>query len=225
MSFPPVYLIADPSLYPQDQGSKGTVPETFFQVIETAISAGVRFIQYRDKSGERGRIFETAKKIRKITRHRDVCFIVNDEIDIALAVEAEGVHLGQEDFPISMARKLLKKGAIVGLSTHTLSQAIEAESAGADYIGFGPIFATQTKTAENLPVGIQAITGIREKVTIPIYAIGGIQLSQVQHILAAGAAGVALASALVNASKETLQEWLKYLSLSSSSESNTLIPE
>jgi len=143
-----------------------------------------------------------------MTRRGDVAFIVNDEIDIALALKAEGVHLGQDDFPIAMARSLLGKDAVIGQSTHTLDQALRAVSEGANYIGFGPIFETQTKISGNPPVGIEAIAQIRKQVGLPIYAIGGIKLSQAQAILAAGATGVAVASALAGASKETIQEWI-----------------
>ncbi len=211
MTYPPLYWIADPALYEAGDDISDQGGTRFLQAVETAVEAGICFIQYRDKSSQRGLIYKRALRLREICTRGKVTFIVNDEIDIALAVEADGVHLGQDDFPIEMARSVLKSGIMVGISTHNLAQALEAQSSGADYIGYGPIFKTQTKISETAPLGMAAIAEIREKVSIPIYAIGGIQWPQAQDVLAAGATGVALASALAGASKETLQEWIKTL--------------
>ncbi len=205
MVFPALYLIADPSLYDcgEDDHSK-----SFFQAIEAAIDGGVRLIQYRDKSGLRGQIYENAERLRELTRRSNVKLIINDEVDIAMAVGADGVHLGQDDFPVAEARALLGEQAIIGLSTHNLMEALAAEKEALDYIGFGPIFATATKQSECLPIGIEAIRALCKKVALPVYAIGGIKQSHVQSILSAGATGVAVASALAGASKEKIQYWV-----------------
>jgi len=204
MDFPPLYLIADPSLYHCREDD----PESFFRAIETAIDGGIRLIQYRDKSGQRGQIYEYAERLRALSRRSNVSLIINDEVDIAMAVKADGVHLGQDDFPVAEARALLGEQAIIGLSTHNLNEALDAEKEAVDYIGFGPIFSTETKQSERLPLGIEAIRALCAKVTLPVYAIGGIQESDVQSILSAGAAGVAVASALAGASKTKIRHWI-----------------
>ncbi len=203
MDFPALYLIADPCLYDCSGDDSGS----FFQTIQAAIDGGVRLIQYRDKSGLRGQIYERAERLRLLTRQSNVKLIINDEVDIAMAVEADGVHLGQDDFPVSAARALLGDQAIIGLSTHSLEEALEAEKKAVDYIGFGPIFATETKLSERLPFGIESLGVLCKKVVLPVYAIGGIQESHVHSILSNGAAGVAVASALAGASKAQIRQW------------------
>lgn len=204
MIFPALYLIADPALYRRDGKP---CSESFFQAIAVAIDGGIQLIQYRDKSGERGRIYEYAERLRELTAQSKVKLIINDELDIAMAVGADGVHLGQDDFPVAPARALLGEQAIIGLSTHNISEALAAKKEPVDYIGFGPIFSTETLQSDRLPLGIEAISKLCKKVNLPVYAIGGIQQSHVQAILNAGATGVAVASALVGASKLDLQNW------------------
>ncbi len=204
MIFPALYLIADPALY---RRNGAPCSESFFQAIAVAIDGGIQLIQYRDKSGERGRIYEYAERLRELTAQSKVKLIINDELDIAMAVGADGVHLGQDDFPVAPARALLGEQAIIGLSTHSLSEALAAKKEPVDYIGFGPIFSTETLQSDRLPLGIEAISELCKKVHLPVYAIGGIQQSHVQAILNAGATGVAVASALVGASKLDLQNW------------------
>ena len=127
-------------------------------------------------------------------------FIVNDRVDVAKAVGADGVHLGQEDLPLADARKILGPNKLIGISTHTLAQAIEAEADGADYIGFGPIFQTATKANPDSVVGVAGLREIRAKVRIPVVAIGGINARNVSEIVAAGAACCAVVSAVLSAS-------------------------
>ena len=123
-------------------------------------------------------------------------FIVNDYVDIAFAVNANGVHLGQEDMPVKEARQIMGKRKLIGISTHTLNQAINAQEAGADYIGFGPMFHTETKDAGH-PRGIKALRGIKKHIDIPIVAIGGITWENVNEVLNAGANTVAVASGIL----------------------------
>lgn len=205
MDFPSLYLIADPSLYDCRESDS----ESFFSAIETAIDGGVQLIQYRDKSGLRGQIYERAERLRELTRRSNVKLIINDEVDVAMSIGADGVHLGQDDFPVMAARALMGQQAIIGLSTHSLGEAIAAEKESVDYIGFGPIFSTKTKQSGHLPLGIESIQALCARVTLPVYAIGGIQKSHAQSILKAGAAGVAVASALVGASKVQFREWTR----------------
>lgn len=183
----------------------------FFRSIREAIEGGTRLIQYRDKGRPRGEMYEIARRLREMTCTRDVTLIINDELDLAMAVEADGVHLGQDDFPVQMARKLLGENTIIGLSTHNLEQAMDAERERIDYIGLGPIFETKTKLSKNPALGIEAIASVSAKVSLPIYAIGGIQRSHILKILSAGADGVAVSSALAGADKKTIRNWLDLL--------------
>jgi len=166
------------------------------QIIRSAIDAGISTIQLREKNLPKREIYNTAICIRNITLKHDIVFIINDYVDIALAVNADGVHLGQEDIPVEEARRIMGKGKLIGISTHSQSQAIKARNAGADYIGFGPIFHSTTKDAGN-PRGILALRKVREIVDIPIVAIGGITWENVNRVLNAGADAVAVASGIL----------------------------
>jgi thiamine-phosphate pyrophosphorylase len=160
-----------------------------------ALQAGIGWIQYRDKESSRRLIYEEAVKLRKITRDFNAVLIVNDHADIAYAVDADGVHLGQDDLPLHKARKIMKQ-KIMGISTHSMEQAREAEKGGADYIGFGPVFLTETKDA-GTPKGLDMLREIRREITIPVVAIGGITSVNVLSVFEAGADAVAVATALL----------------------------
>ncbi len=163
-----------------------------------ALSAGVTFFQYRSKTGDRKSVYETSLRLASLARDAGAMFIVNDHADIAQAVDADGVHLGQDDLPIEQARKVLGPGKVIGISTHSLAQAREAEQQGADYIGFGPIFPTATKDAGVIQ-GLETLRIIRRSIGIPIIAIGGITHTTVTEVVRAGADGVAVISALLSA--------------------------
>ena len=164
----------------------------------SALEAGVRFFQYRNKSGTRRAIYETCRRLSVLLKQSNATFIVNDHPDIALAVDADGVHLGQDDLPADEARRLLGGGRIIGVSTHNREQARAAQFAGADYIGFGPLFATRTKDAGETQ-GIVNLQQIRNEVTVPLIAIGGINTDNVGEAISAGADGVAVISAVLSA--------------------------
>lgn len=159
-----------------------------------ALDAGARWIQYREKEQSRKEVYCEAVKLRGLTRKAGALFVVNDHADIALAVDADGLHLGQDDLPLKEARKILGK-RVIGISTHSLPEAILAEEEGADYIGFGPVFRTFTKDAGE-PKGVELLHEIRRHVRIPVVAIGGISLENLSSVLDAGADGVAVASAV-----------------------------
>ncbi len=163
-----------------------------------AITAGVKFFQYRNKSGSRRTIYQISLQLASIARNAGALFIVNDHADIAAAVDAGGVHLGQDDLPLEYARKLLGEEKLIGISTHTLEQAIAAGAAGADYIGFGPIFETATKDAGRAQ-GVASIRALKESVSIPLIAIGGITHAKARDVISAGADGVAIISAILSA--------------------------
>jgi len=165
-----------------------------YDMINLVLRAGVKCIQYREKDLPRREIYGNAVKCRELTRLFDATLIINDHADIALAVDADGVHLGQDDLPLKEARKIMGD-KIVGISTHNLDQAKEAERGGADYIGFGPVFHTTTKDA-GTPKGADNIRAVKEHVSIPVVAIGGISLDNISTVIDAGADAIALATAI-----------------------------
>ncbi len=163
-----------------------------------AISAGVRFFQYRSKRGSRRAIWETSRRLAPLAREAGALFVVNDHADIAAAVDADGVHLGQDDLPIAYARKLVGREKIIGISTHSSEEACAAEAAGADYVGFGPIFRTTTKDAGR-EQGVDGLRIIKKTVVIPVIAIGGITRERIRHVMDVGADGAAVISAILSA--------------------------
>jgi thiamine-phosphate pyrophosphorylase len=173
-----------------------------------ALAAGARFFQYRSKAGTRRAIYETALLLALTARPAHALFLVNDHADIAAAVGADGVHLGQEDLQIRQARKILGPGKMIGISTHNALQAAEAERSGADYIGFGPLFPTATKNAGEAQ-GLRKLAHIKQSVSIPVIAIGGINHANVLDVVRAGADGVAVISAALAA--PDLQQAVKEL--------------
>ncbi|MEF9425867.1 MAG: thiamine phosphate synthase [Candidatus Mariimomonas ferrooxydans] len=167
------------------------------EIARQAISAGVRTIQLREKNMSRKALYLEAASLRSLTSGHRATLIINDYVDIGLAVNADGVHLGQDDMPIKEARKMLGKNKIIGISTHSLKQALSAQKAGADYIGFGPIFSTATKNA-GVPKGINSLTEIRRHITIPVIAVGGITIKKTPAVLKAGADAIAVASGILS---------------------------
>ncbi|MDI9645770.1 MAG: thiamine phosphate synthase [Archaeoglobales archaeon] len=163
------------------------------ELAEKVLKAGVRAIQLREKSMSSKEIYEVAKKIRKLTLDYDALFIVNDRLDIALASDADGVHLGQEDLPFDAARDIF--GGILGVSVHSVEEAMKAERY-ADYLGVGPVFATKSKEDAKEPLGIEKFKNIVSSTKVPVIAIGGINHSNVKEVLRAGAFGVAVISAI-----------------------------
>ncbi len=168
-------------------------------VMREAMEGGADFIQLRDKKSTKKQILEKAKALRQLTKQYGVPFIVNDHVDIALAVDADGVHLGQDDLPLQEARKIVGD-KIIGISTHSIEQAYEAERGGADYIGVGPIFPTKTKEDVVEPVTLSYLREVVEKISIPFVPIGGIKLHNVDEVLDAGAKNVCVVSEVVGSS-------------------------
>ncbi|MBI2358471.1 MAG: thiamine phosphate synthase [Deltaproteobacteria bacterium] len=168
-------------------------------VLEALLAGGAGVIQLRAKELSAKEFVEVATKGHILTRAAGGQFIVNDRVDVALAANADGVHLGQEDLPLSVARKLVGKEKLIGISTHELEQAIEAEQGGADYIGFGPIFGTATKETGYAPRGVDMLRAVCRAVSIPVVAIGGISEANVAQVWRAGAAAAAMISDLMRA--------------------------
>ena len=180
--------------------SKASRGRSHLQVAEAAIAGGADVLQLRDKEASSGRLYRDALLLRKITRDAKVPFIVNDRLDIALAVDADGVHLGQADLPASVARGMMGPGKILGVSVDTAEEALRAEKDGADYLGVGPVFeARGTKPDAGEPVGVDRIARIRRHCSLPIVAIGGINAENALKVREAGADAAAVISAIVSA--------------------------
>jgi thiamine-phosphate pyrophosphorylase len=160
-----------------------------------AVAAGVRVIQYRDKEAEAAAVRAEARELRRLCRQ--CLFLINDYVEVALDVEADGVHLGQEDMPLPKARRLLGPGKIIGVTVNTVEQALTAARQGADYLGVSPIFATRTKPDAGEPAGLDLLREIRRRVRLPLVAIGGITLENAPAVIAAGADGLCAISAVV----------------------------
>ncbi len=179
------------------------------RTVRRAIAAGIRMIQLREKQMSGKDIYREALSIRSLTLKNKTTFIINDYVDIAMAVNADGVHLGQDDMPVEEARRILGVKKLIGVSTHSLKQALAAQDAGADYIGFGPVSYTATKDAGR-PRGLNALRKIKSRVKIPVVAIGGITPGNAGDVLASGADAVAVISGILRGDIRKNTE--KYLS-------------
>ena len=205
-----LYLVTDRNCLQQ---------QTLEQAVEQAILGGVTLVQLREKAIASKDFYERALRIKAICHHYNVPLLINDRVDIALAVEADGVHIGQSDLPCGVVRQILGKDKIIGVSARTAQQAIQAQADGADYLGVGAMFATSTKQ-DAQTVTIASLTQIRQSVTLPIVAIGGINhttLPALQQALQAADTsidGVAVVSAIlgqkdVKLASEQLKEMIK----------------
>ena len=186
MKAPRLYVILDRSV----AGGRDLDP-----ILAAVLAGGAEMIQLREKTWPSGTLFPMAQRLRARCRAAGVPFIVNDRVDLALAVDADGVHLGQDDLPPAAARPLLKPGMILGLSTHSVEQAKTAQAAGADYVAVGSMFPTATKPEFQL-VGPALAREVRPVVHVPLIGIGGITPDNVGDVIAAGADGVAVISAV-----------------------------
>ncbi len=169
-------------------------------VVGEMIASGVKIIQFREKEMEMGEKYRQCLKIRELTRKAGVFFIVNDHVDLAMLVAADGIHIGQEDLPVEAVRQLVGDAMVVGLSTHSPAQAEDAVKQGADYIGVGPIFQTDTKKDVCDPVGFSYLDHIvSRKLPIPFVAIGGIKAHNVKEVVTHGASCIAMVTEIVGA--------------------------
>lgn len=168
-------------------------------VVKEMVDNGVKIIQYRDKEKKKLEKYKECLVIRELTAKNDVTFIVNDDVDLALAVSADGVHVGQDDLPCRTVKEIAGDKLIVGVSTHSPDQAKKAVSDGADYIGVGPIFPTKTKKDVCPAVGLEYLDYVVKNIKIPFVAIGGIKLHNINEVLAHGAKCVAMVTEIVSA--------------------------
>ena len=187
-------------------------------VLELAAGCGIRLFQYRNKTRSPRDVFAKARELREVAARSGALFIVNDRCDVALAVEADGVHLGQEDLPLDLARKVMGPRKIIGISTHRPEEVTQATRGGADYIGYGPLFPTTTKETHVAPVGLAGLREIRALTPLPVFVIGGITVDSVEEVLASGANGVAVASAVFDASsiEQTMRDFVSHFPAPSS---------
>ena len=205
LKFPRLYAIIDPA----QSGGRAPV-----DAVADLLAAGVRLVQLRDKRSSSGEFYKSAKRVAECVHKVGGVFIVNDRADVVRAVDADGVHVGQDDLPVEAARALLGPGKLVGCSTHNLDQVREAEHSLADYVAFGPIFATGSKENPDPVVGLEGLREARKATRKPLVAIGGITLENAAVVIAAGADSVALIRGLVGAGdiRKTAEAFLLQLS-------------
>lgn len=172
--------------------------DDFLDAIASALEGGVNILQLREKNMPANKILELGKKVKQLCLQYNKKFIINDRIDIAALLEADGVHLGQDDLDVKSAREILGGKCIIGVSTHAPEQALKAVADGADYIGVGPVFATPTK-AGRIPVGLEYVKWASENIDTPAFAIGGIDLENCEQVFEAGLKRIAVVRAIINA--------------------------
>ena len=169
------------------------------EVVAAAVSGGVTCVQLREKHCSTREFLEEARRVRELLVGTGVPLIINDRLDVALAVAADGVHLGQNDLPVADARRLVGERLVIGVSAESVADAIRAEAEGADYIGVSPVFTTPTKMDTAPPLGLEGLREIRRAVRLPLVAIGSIRHDNAAEVLRAGADGLAVVSAIVSA--------------------------
>lgn len=181
-----LYLIATPR-----QG------RPLLPAVRAAARAGVGMVQLRIKGGSDRRILGEARRLLPVLRRHGVLLLVNDRPDLAALAGADGVHLGQDDLPVAAARRIVGEGAVIGVSTHSVAQAVRAARGGADYVGFGPLYATPTKPGRR-PIGLAGLRAVRRRLGIPVFAIGGVRRGTLAAALRAGADRVSVSSAVLD---------------------------
>jgi thiamine-phosphate pyrophosphorylase len=191
-----------------DQGYLGD--RSFAEIIEEAIAGGVTMLQIREKNACTREFFETACVARNITKARRIPLVINDRLDVALAVDADGLHIGQSDLPLRAARKIAGSKLFIGVSAGTVEDALAAEKEGADYLGAGAVFPTGSKDDAGDAIGLEGLARICAAVNIPVVGIGGIGLANAADVMKTGAAGIAVISAIlaqkdIKAASETLR--------------------
>jgi thiamine-phosphate pyrophosphorylase len=189
-----LYVILDRAVRPE---------RPLLEVLNAAAAGGAAIFQYRNKTASMKDAYEEAGPLRARASELGVLFLVNDRCDLALAIDADGVHLGQTDLPYPKARRILGPDKYIGLSTHNAAQVKDADRLRPDYIGYGPIFPPASKTDHDPVVGLEGLRQIRTLTSVPVFAIGGIHADHVCQVIGAGANGVAVISAVMDASDIT----------------------
>lgn len=184
-----LYLITNRTIVPDNN---------IFGAIEEALKGGVRAVQLREKDLRIRELLDMAYRMRELTKRHGAKLFINDRVDVAVAIEADGVHLGRKSIP-PWAAKRVSKDLLVGVSTHSVQEAIQAEKEGADFITLGPVFYTPSKAGYGEPVGLDILRAVCSSVSLPVLAIGGIKLENVKDVINSGAKGVAVISAILGA--------------------------
>jgi thiamine-phosphate pyrophosphorylase len=169
------------------------------EVVQAAVAGGATIVQLREKTATTREMIELGWALHEITQAAGIRLIVNDRVDVALAIAAEGVHVGQDDMPAPLVRRLIGLDRILGVSAGTVAEARQAEADGADYIGVGDVFGTPSKPDAGVPIGVEGLAEIAGAVSIPVVGIGGITAENAAQVIRAGAAGVAVISAVIGA--------------------------
>lgn len=186
-----LYLVTDRNL------SRG---RSTVEVVTASLRGGASCVQLREKKCSTREFISEALALQQLLRNKNIPLVINDRVDVALTVGADGIHLGQNDMPIKDARRLVGPSMVIGISAESVEDAVEAEEEGADYVGLSPVFSTATKKDAAKPLGLDGIRSIRKAVKIPLVAIGGIGLDNAVDVIKAGADGLAVVSAIVSAS-------------------------
>jgi thiamine-phosphate diphosphorylase len=166
--------------------------------VEEAVAGGVTMVQLREKDAPTGEFYRIAREVQAVTRRHHVPLVINDRLDIALAVGAEGLHLGQSDLPLPAARRLAKDRLFIGLSASTVEEALRAQEEGADYLGVGPVYPTGSKADAGEAVGTVRLAKICAAVRLPVVAIGGVNAGNAAEVMESGAAGIAVISGILS---------------------------
>lgn len=197
-----LYLVTD---------SNGKDTDTFCNTLEQAVGGGVTLVQLREKTATSREFYELALRVKEITDKNNIPLIINDRLDIAMAVNADGLHIGQEDLPVAVARQLLGPDKILGVTAATVADALAAQVAGADYVGSGAVYPTGTKPGKAV-LPLTTLSQIKQAVHIPVVAIGGITVDNMGPVLKSGIDGVAVVSAIMD-SPDPLSEAQKFRAL------------
>ncbi|NOX20882.1 MAG: thiamine phosphate synthase [Nitrospirae bacterium] len=184
-----VYLITD----------RKVCREGLEEALEQALKAGVKAIQLREKDLPVREFLQLADRVRMLTKQYGARLFINDRVDVALAVEADGVHLGYQSMPVEAVRRVVGKDMLIGMSTHSLKEALDAQQAKADFVTFGPVFDTPSKRKYGPPQGIEKLAKVVRELEIPVFALGGIKEENIPEVLKTGVYGISMISAILRA--------------------------
>jgi thiamine-phosphate pyrophosphorylase len=184
-----------------------------YLALETALEAGVKLVQLREKDLSVRELLDTAGWVRELTREYGARLMINDRVDIALSIGADGVHLGQAGMPAYAVRKIMGSKFLIGVSAHSIDEAVKAEEEGADFIALGPVYETPSKSGHGNPIGIRTLRKAKSHVSAPVFAIGGMKPDKVKEVREAGAHGIAVISAILASRdvKLSTKEFLRVL--------------
>ncbi len=186
-----------------------------YQTVESALRGGVTLVQLREKQISSRDFYQIALALKSLAVRYKVPLLINDRLDIALAVDADGIHIGQEDLPLQVVRNLLGPQKIIGYSVSNIDEAVYGERNGADYLGAGPVYTTTTKAVTIEPLGVEGLRNIKDSVSIPVVGIGGINLNNVREVKKSGADGISIISGILGSfdpartSRELCDAWQK----------------